>query len=64
MAKGDVVDVMVGGQFPLAGSIGEIFPDNKNVHIIINSPRGRWGLLVPEAWVAKNAEGNWQVQIP
>jgi hypothetical protein len=63
MAKGDKVDILVASQFPLAGAIGEIFPDNENVQVIVDSPRGRWSLLVPDSWLSKTLE-TWKVQIP
>ena len=64
MTKGDQVDVLVAGQFPLSGSVGEIFPDNANIQVIVDSPRGRWSLLLPDSWLSKAADNSWKAQIP
>jgi hypothetical protein len=61
--SGDTVTVMVGGKFPLDGRVHYAFPEEGTVHVIINSPRGKWGLLVPDSWFTRDNDV-WQLQIP
>ena len=63
MEKGAVVDVLLAGQYPLKGSIADVFAEEKAVHVSINSPRGRWGLFLPQTWLTQK-NGVWHVQIP
>jgi hypothetical protein len=60
---GDTVTVMVAAKFPLDGKVQHVFSENKTVHILINSPRGKWGLLVSESWLTRDRDV-WQLQIP
>ena len=63
IASGDTVTVMVGGKFPLDGTVHYVFPEDQTIHVLINSPRGKWGLLVPEGWIGRDRD-MWQLQIP
>jgi hypothetical protein len=60
---GDTVTVMVAGKFPLDGRVHYTFPEDKTVHVLIDSPRGKWGLLVSESWLTRDSNV-WQLQIP
>ena len=42
VASGDTVTVMVGGKFPLDGTVHYVFPEDQTIHVLINSPRPRW----------------------
>jgi hypothetical protein len=61
--SGESVEVTVAGQYPLSGSVGYVLTEEKTIQVVINSPRGRWSLLVPDTWVVRR-NGAWHVQIP
>jgi hypothetical protein len=61
--SGDTVDVTVAGQYPLSGEVGYVLTEEKTVQVVINSPRGRWSLLLPDTWIVPR-NGHWHVQIP
>ncbi len=61
--SGDTVDVTVAGQYPLSGSVGYVLTEEKTIQVVINSPRGRWSLLLPDTWIVPRND-HWHVQIP
>ena len=61
--SGDAVEVLVAGQYPVSGSVGYVLPEEKSIQVVINSPRGRWSLLLPQTWIVKR-DGAWRVELP
>jgi hypothetical protein len=61
--SGETVEVLIAGQYPLSGSVGYVLAEEKTIQVVINSPRGRWSLLVPDTWVVRR-DGVWRLEIP
>lgn len=61
--SGDAVEVLLAGQYPVSGSVGYVLPEEKSIQVVINSPRGRWSLLLPQTWIVKR-DGAWRVELP
>jgi hypothetical protein len=61
--SGETVEVTVAGQYPLSGSVGYVLTEENTIQVVINSPRGRWSLLVPDTWIVRR-NGVWHVEIP
>jgi hypothetical protein len=62
MKKGDAVDAVIMGKYPLPGLVEAV--TQSAVGVVFVSPRGEWLARIPLGWFNQSKPGTWSVDLP